>query len=96
MRMHAHACRNAYACANAAHSCIGPAPSPPLTPLSHSLTPLEATAQSHNRPLPSLPVAAVLLWGVIALEMEQQAAARDLLGRYIAAGSVSSGECAQA
>ncbi|KAI8472322.1 MAG: hypothetical protein J3K34DRAFT_519801 [Monoraphidium minutum] len=49
------------------------------------LTDLEGTAKLYGRDLRSLPVTAVLLWGVIALEMEAGDAARALLGAYTSA-----------
>lgn len=51
------------------------------------LTDLEETAKYYGRDLNCLPVTVILLWGVIALEMEAGAAARSVLSKYVTSSS---------
>ncbi|KIZ01792.1 hypothetical protein MNEG_6167 [Monoraphidium neglectum] len=55
------------------------------------LTDLKEASQFYGRDLQSLPVTVILLWGVIALEMEAGAAARAVLGSYTARLSEAAG-----
>jgi hypothetical protein len=57
-------------------------PCTPPPPLPCRLTDLQEACDSHGRPLPALPVAVLLLWGVAALQLGAGAAARGVLDRY--------------
>lgn len=55
------------------------------------LTDVDAALCRAGVALEALPAAPVLLWGVVALELDALAAARSLLSRYLAANGASSG-----
>lgn len=58
----------------------------------YRLTELEAVLQQCGHKLHQLPVPTILLWGVVALELDQTAAARTTLERYLSDISTAGGE----